>query len=770
MSAPTKDLWTSARAALSREDREQLTFAGGENHSGNLSDLLELTERAKDQCIQKRWRFSRPGHKGETVVLRDLFAKLVVWINAFKEIGDVAMQYDPGHAALPWAGVRFVLQIATGDIARFDFLVAGLESIARMITRYAIFEDVYLARCSEASKELEQALISLYAVILTYLLKAKAYFEQSFLKRHLKSTLVTTRDFDNLAKKLDLELSNVDRCAAIVDAENQSNANAALMAHSLESYKIHTNLLKLLHKLDGPISRIDNQLAVMEDHQGKSERYKILRWVSSQPYLEHHEQVSKDALPGTGQWLLNHSTYHDWCESSSSSLLWLHGKVGSGKSILVSTVIEDAMRRSRAGQCPPPVYFYCSRNAAEPERSDPAAILSCIARQLSSAEPGHPILSPIVEKYETKGQGFNSNGLQLHESREMIIRLSEYYPVTTIIIDALDECNPERRADLLETLEGLLQESSLGLLKVFVSSRDDQDIVWKLQGYPNLDLVSDQNSLDIANFVSQETNRLIRVGQLLRNSRSKDALRDMIVHEVTRGADGMFRWASLQLEVLSKMKTDADILARLGRLPPKLEQLYTEIYEGSLLSYPGEIGQMIFTSVMKWLLCAQRQLASSDFCTAIAVYVDIPRDTLTKEHILDLCVNLVVYDSGLDVFRFAHLSVREFFECRTEYLASSCHLLAAETCLIQLIGSSKHPRAYPDVELQGQIAPVKESLDGFHQYASSCWTRHCVQIGDEQSSVNVRFERMFHCFLINENQTKSAFGRKSNDAFVARIQ
>ena len=81
------------------------------------------------------------------------------------------------------------------------------------------------------------------------------------------------------------------------------------------------------------------------------------------------------------------------------------------------------------------------------------------------------------EKYtERKGQGFNSQGLQIEESRYLILRLIEHYPMTMIIIDALDECDPERRDTLLDTIENLLQESSLGLLKVFLWSRDDQDI------------------------------------------------------------------------------------------------------------------------------------------------------------------------------------------------------------------------------------------------------------------------------------------------------
>jgi len=101
------NLWASALEKLSEADREKIVFEG-QNQLDVLSQLQKLTDNAKDQCIKKRWRLT---HNGKTIVLRDLFSKITVWIDTFKQIGDNAVQYDPGHAALPWAGIRFLLQV-----------------------------------------------------------------------------------------------------------------------------------------------------------------------------------------------------------------------------------------------------------------------------------------------------------------------------------------------------------------------------------------------------------------------------------------------------------------------------------------------------------------------------------------------------------------------------------------------------------------------------------------------------------------------------------
>lgn len=196
MSKDSSDLWAAALKTLREEDRKAVAF-DGQDKLYVLSDLGQLVTDAKENCIKKRWRFHRPGD-GQTVILRDLFSKIAVWIDRFKEIGDIAIQYDPVHAALPWAGIRFLLQVcmqtislsftklspnqfAVSDINKFAFAVEGAETIARSISRHATLEQIYLrydTLATRAVKGLEDALVRLYAAILIYLAKTKRYFDE----------------------------------------------------------------------------------------------------------------------------------------------------------------------------------------------------------------------------------------------------------------------------------------------------------------------------------------------------------------------------------------------------------------------------------------------------------------------------------------------------------------------------------------------------------------------------------------------------------------
>lgn len=131
-----------------------------------------------------------------------------------------------------------------------------------------------------------------------------------------------------------------------------------------------------------------------------------------------------------------------------------------------------------------------------------------------------------------------SGPLRLEKSKALILRLLEQCISATIVVDALDECFPETRGDLLRILESLLEESPC-LLKIFITSRTDQDITYKLNNYPNLHLSSERNTADIDLFIRSKTDHLIAEGDLLRDSNRKNELRDLIIDTLTSKTQGM---------------------------------------------------------------------------------------------------------------------------------------------------------------------------------------------------------------------------------------
>ena len=104
------NLWERALETLDGDLKASIDFKKSTKHN-ILAAVLKTAEEKKQLCLKKRWKFKKSN--GEEVILRDLIEKIIVWLEKFKAVGDVAMQYDPGHASLPWAGVRFLLQVCT---------------------------------------------------------------------------------------------------------------------------------------------------------------------------------------------------------------------------------------------------------------------------------------------------------------------------------------------------------------------------------------------------------------------------------------------------------------------------------------------------------------------------------------------------------------------------------------------------------------------------------------------------------------------------------
>ena len=87
----------------------------------------------------------------------------------------------------------------------------------------------------------------------------------------------------------------------------------------------------LVSNQDETISRFDNiDLRAKQTH-----RLKILRWLSSVPYREHHQKEISEVLENTGSWFLKSQTFTSWKSSQETAMMWLHGAPGTGKSKLM---------------------------------------------------------------------------------------------------------------------------------------------------------------------------------------------------------------------------------------------------------------------------------------------------------------------------------------------------------------------------------------------------------------------------------------------------
>ena len=116
---------------------------------------------------------------------------------------------------------------------------------------------------------------------------------------------------------------------------------------------------------------------------------------------------------------------------------------------------------------------------------------------------------------------------------------------------------------------------------------------------------------------------------------------------------------------------------------------------------------------------------------------------------------MIVFDSTLDTFRFAHLSVREFLEKRPEYASTATNSLAAETCLLKLLSAANNPATKLFFSEQGQLLRDSMYSHDLCSYSTIYWARHCQLAAGERTSGVLRDFFLF--FLSNELDPTSAF-------------
>lgn len=110
---PSNSLWDKALDTLGVELRNCLDLTRA-SRVNVLSNALKEAQEKRRLCVQKCWTLKK--RNGETIILRDVVEKIIVWVEKFMKVGDAAMQYDPVHAALAWAAFRFVLKVKTTSL------------------------------------------------------------------------------------------------------------------------------------------------------------------------------------------------------------------------------------------------------------------------------------------------------------------------------------------------------------------------------------------------------------------------------------------------------------------------------------------------------------------------------------------------------------------------------------------------------------------------------------------------------------------------------
>ncbi|PYH69855.1 uncharacterized protein BO88DRAFT_487329 [Aspergillus vadensis CBS 113365] len=321
----TTSLWARALSALPDKDQRMFPTSGIASPpvSQTLTDIITAIEMQRDRCKRHKWTTTTIG--GKEIIIRD-----------FASVVNIVISYDPVHAALPWAGVRFVLQLFLNGIETFGAIVEGLETSVRVIARGGILEGSYYQKnsaLSEARQALQDETVKCYTAVLKFLSLARKYYQCSRTKRAV--AFMSKDDFRHCTKEIKSAEQQFLRQKGLADSEDLGN----IETHVLHTILIATStadqvndmkakLEKALLDLDKPVTRVVDQVSDLHRALKDNERDQTLSWISAVPAQKHLREASTSLMPGSAEWLFRHPGFQAWSNSSSSEVLWLHGTRG----------------------------------------------------------------------------------------------------------------------------------------------------------------------------------------------------------------------------------------------------------------------------------------------------------------------------------------------------------------------------------------------------------------------------------------------------------
>ncbi|KAI0292472.1 hypothetical protein B0F90DRAFT_277163 [Multifurca ochricompacta] len=426
----------------------------------------------------------------------------------------------------------------------------------------------------------------------------------------------------------------------------------------------------------------------------------IRTWLSPSDPSKCHNIMRKAHHGGTGTWFIEGDRFTEW--KDNGSLLWIHGKPGSGKSVLCSTIIQEFIRMKEAGLASMG-YFYFDRENTEMQ--DARGLVSSLLTQLSEQSE---IYSDILSRlYSTHAMGSVQAGYSaLLECLKDMLSIPGQSPIY-FILDALDEspnCSdtPSARESVLEFIEWLM---NLGYshLRICVSSRMEADTRAVLQPLASQTVcIHEENGQigDINNYIN------FFINSDMNTRRWKDEDKELVINKVSDEADGMFRLAFFRLYQLRRCHPE-DIRRTLNEVPEKIIAQYEQLLE--------EIDEKKWKYAHRLFQCiavAARPLHVSELAEFLALDVNLnelpvlvtgwrPKDA--EYAILATCSSLIIFvnNDGSPVVQFSHASMKQFitsnriagsggrvsrFYCPIGYVSiESSHTIVAQGCLAALL-------------------------------------------------------------------------------------
>ncbi|KAM6483076.1 ankyrin repeat-containing domain protein [Trichoderma sp. SZMC 28011] len=733
---PIGELWNLAYKKLQQEDgalieeyearlRESVTAAMGSALAveENKGRWMNIMLRCKMEQVQKNiWKFS---FRSSEIQPAEVVQPILGVVKLANDFLTTALASNP-YASLAWAGVSALLSLFLNPMDQAASLAKGLEYVSLLIVQGRMREDLYHRRYETRQNDDQSSSVShvlykgslekLYRQILKFQATCYCYYANDRATR-LARDLIGRYNWVGLIEQIqrqERQMGAIDQ--AWSDQQYNEECAAAEKRHK-----------ETIHSLMTAGADISSLRRAVEEANSKQDHRDFYRWLCDVDPSDMYNAARNRHEAGTSEWFIEGEAFESWM-SYPRSLLWLHGKAGSGKSVLSSSIIKFLQSKHKDDATIATAYYYFSFSDVKKQERD--AMLASLIKQICCCRPNMPDSIARLKKHRDQDMRPPTEELQ----EELIATLRGFSKVH-IIIDALDEC-PElggRREDLMKTLRYILNAAPDNL-HMICTSRKGSDIYAELETH-----LSEPTRIefDLSSYVYKEAIKR-DIGQYIDSTLAdvnykswSDVIKKKVKEILIERSDGMFQYVRCQFEVLRSLRSSSEILQALLDLPRGLDQTYERILRMIDPKYQEQI-----ISCLQWLAFSYTPLSVEQLAH---IFILRPSDMDTSKKIMQRLNqseqlfdshDVLSYFSGLvlvefGIVRLAHFSVKEYLNSSRihrddavslGFSEADAHLSIAYWCLAYHIYLST-----PDSYTIQTRYPLKS-------YSTTYWPRHIEMV------------------------------------------
>ncbi|PYH44677.1 ankyrin repeat domain-containing protein, partial [Aspergillus saccharolyticus JOP 1030-1] len=430
----------------------------------------------------------------------------------------------------------------------------------------------------------------------------------------------------------------------------------------------------------------------------------ILEWLNLDQGPGRHHEIQGRRTPGTGKWIFNQPQFQEWLKPDSPiNVLWCIGGPGSGKSTIMSLVVDE-VKHSRTVPDEAVAYYYCDYRM---RTSQPAALVleylvKTFVEQLDSLPQS---ISQLYNNCRRDGRR-----PKVSELETILNEICSLFRSPFVLLDALDEFSPTNITEtrhLIRLLNGLARNGA----RVFVTSRYRPEPVLE-EGSAILEFAAD--GTDIRRHIMHVLSSDDSMVDIL-----DPQLEEEICSKIVAQAGGMFLLAVLHLQNIRDQVSRTGIRRSLNALSSDLSGAYDKSFDA--LWHQSEARKQLALNALRWVACAYRPLTALELRHALATDDgEWDFDNLSPLRlIINSCCGLLSVDGLEDhaQVRLVHHTLQQYLQATQPDWYRTAHTVIARTCLRYLL-------------LEALNAPMStlHRVFVYVQYSKDCWGLHAAQV------------------------------------------